>query len=79
MFTFDIGGGAITDKGTEKWSFEGLNCSESELESTQDMSILVEKDESTHLETIQIRLERREIRNESNDFLTWVHLNRLYL
>lgn len=47
-------GRLITDKGTEKWSFEGLNCSESELESTQDMSILVEKDESTHLETIQI-------------------------
>lgn len=34
----------ITDKGTEKWSFEGLNCSERELGSTPDISILVEKD-----------------------------------
>lgn len=37
-------GGLITDKGTKKGPFEGLNCSESELESSQDMSILVEND-----------------------------------
>lgn len=45
LLNFDIGGGGLTtDKGIEKGPFEGLICSKSELESTQDMLILVEKD-----------------------------------